>query len=165
MNPLAPSRLVPLFMTQINETGDDELFLRHNSKGTNKNGLSFRGFIKILSVFHQSASLKEKLQCKFLFHIISNLSIFLVVVAFKVFDVDDDGRITEEELLAVLRLMVGTQLTEEELVEIVKKSIRAVNLNQADETSGITWDQFYLCLSHADIPHSMSLQCSSFTTT
>lgn len=60
-NPLAESRLIPMFMTQVNDKGNDSLFLE--KKRSQPEGLSFRGFIKILSVFHPSASVKEKLQC------------------------------------------------------------------------------------------------------
>jgi hypothetical protein len=65
-NPLAQTRLVPMFLNQINETGNDALFLAEK-KNQSGPGLSFKGFIKILSVFHPAASLKEKLQCTTMF--------------------------------------------------------------------------------------------------
>ncbi len=60
MNPLGSTRLVPLFLDKVNDDADDSLWL---DESVQRSGLSFRGFIKILSVFHPKASLKEKLQC------------------------------------------------------------------------------------------------------
>lgn len=59
-NPLGPTRLLPIFMTQVSD-GAEGLFLERRREGPE--GLSFRGFIRILSVFHPAASVKEKLQC------------------------------------------------------------------------------------------------------
>ena len=45
------------------------------------------------------------------------------VVAFKVYDMDNDGYISNGELFQTLKLMVGTNLKDAELQQIVDKSI------------------------------------------
>lgn len=62
MNPLAPTRLIPLFMTQVNDSMDRELWLKEARSKAKE--VSLRGFIKILSVFHARASPAEKLLCR-----------------------------------------------------------------------------------------------------
>jgi len=40
-----------------------------------------------------------------------------VTVAFKMYDLDDDDSISREELLAVLHMMVGSNISEEQVKE------------------------------------------------
>ena len=45
------------------------------------------------------------------------------VVAFKVYDIDQDGYISNGELFQVLKTMVGNNLTDKQLQQIVDKTI------------------------------------------
>jgi len=45
------------------------------------------------------------------------------VVAFRIYDIDQDGYISNGELFQVLKTMVGNNLTEKQLQEIVDKTI------------------------------------------
>lgn len=99
MNPLVPTRLMAIIAPGGRE-------------------VSFKGFLQILSVFHPRASADEKLKCTFLYTFGPS---YPSLVAFKVYDIDDDGRIGESELTQVLQLMVGAHLTEEELSQVVKQ--------------------------------------------
>jgi len=49
----------------------------------------------------------------------------LVSVAFKVYDIDNDGFISNGELFQTLKLMVGSNLKDTELQQIVDKTIIA----------------------------------------
>lgn len=51
------------------------------------------------------------------------LSGVLCVVAFKVYDIDQDGYISNGELFQVLKTMVGNNLTDKQLQQIVDKTI------------------------------------------
>ena len=56
-------------------------------------------------------------QCVFLFQLI------LFLVAFKIYDIDKDGYIGNGELFQVLKTMVGNNLTDKQLQQIVDKTI------------------------------------------
>ena len=47
----------------------------------------------------------------------------LFAVAFRIYDIDQDGFISNGELFQVLKTMVGSNLTEKQLQEIVDKTI------------------------------------------
>ena len=49
----------------------------------------------------------------------------MVSVAFKVYDIDNDGFISNGELFQTLKLMVGSNLKDTELQQIVDKTIIA----------------------------------------
>lgn len=75
-------------------------------------------------------------------------------VAFRIYDVDDDGVISRDELMTVLRLMVGDNLTQDELDEITSRTISAVNF----ESDTIKWEDFYSAMSCIDVRRLMSLK-------
>ena len=49
-------------------------------------------------------------------------------VAFRMYDLDGDEKISKEELLAVLTMMVGANISEEQLMSIAERTI-----HEADE--------------------------------
>ena len=49
--------------------------------------------------------------------------VFVLQVAFKVYDIDGDEYISNGELFQVLKMMVGNNLTEDQLQQIVDKTI------------------------------------------
>lgn len=52
-----------------------------------------------------------------------SLRLFLFKVAFKVYDMDRDGYISNGELFMVLKMMVGNNLKDTQLQQIVDKTI------------------------------------------
>lgn len=74
---------------------------------------------------------------------------------------DDDGLVTEEELQAVLKLMVGTALTEEELAEVLLRTLEAVD--GTGEAGQVRWEDFLLAMSHVDVKRLMSLRYPACT--
>ena len=50
-------------------------------------------------------------------------SIFFLLVAFRIYDMDNDGFISNGELFQVLKMMVGNNLKETQLQQIVDKTV------------------------------------------
>ncbi|MGH0126119.1 UNVERIFIED_CONTAM: hypothetical protein FKN15_025476 [Acipenser sinensis] len=55
--------------------------------------------------------------------------------AFQLYDQDKDGKISKSELLQVLRMMVGVQVTEEQLESITDRTIQEADLDGDDAIS------------------------------
>jgi serine/threonine-protein phosphatase 2B regulatory subunit len=62
----------------------------------------------------------------------------LYLVVFELFDFNKDGRICYEDLLINLKLLLGNSLNEEQLSEIVDKTIAEFSSDQ----KYITYDEF-----------------------
>ncbi|KAK2846547.1 hypothetical protein Q5P01_009546 [Channa striata] len=75
--------------------------------------------------------------------------------AFQLYDQDRDGKISRAELLQVLRAMLGTQVTEEQLQSIVQRAIQEVDLDKDD---AISFEEFKKSLEKVDIDHKMSIR-------
>jgi len=72
----------------------------------NADQVTFSRFVQTLSALHPRASQAEKLQ-----------------VAFKCYDVDQDGLITEADLFHVLKLLVGSNLDDGALQKVVQRTL------------------------------------------
>jgi len=70
------------------------------------NEVQFSEFISVLSTLSDKGTKEDKLK-----------------FAFQVYDIDGDGFISNGELFRVLKMMVGTNLTDAQLQQIVDKSI------------------------------------------
>ena len=55
--------------------------------------------------------------------------------AFKIYDMDNDGYITYEDLFQVLKLMVGSNLKDNQLQQLVNRTIRSADVNQDEKIS------------------------------
>ncbi|KAM6988263.1 calcineurin B homologous protein 2 isoform 1-T1 [Tautogolabrus adspersus] len=75
--------------------------------------------------------------------------------AFQLYDQDRDGKISREELLQVLRAMVGIQVTEEQLQSIAERAIQEADLDRDD---AISFDEFRKSLEKVNIDHKMSIR-------
>ena len=108
--------------------------------------VDFREFISGLSAFSSKGNKEEKLR-----------------FAFKVYDMDRDGYISNGELFLVLKMMVGSNLKDSQLQQIVDKTIMEadrdadgkisfeeftsmVEMNSADLTNSSKWSTRPLCL-------------------
>ncbi|XP_047191476.1 calcineurin B homologous protein 2 isoform X3 [Scophthalmus maximus] len=75
--------------------------------------------------------------------------------AFQMYDQDGDGKISREELLQVLRAMLGMQVTEEQLQSIGERAIRETDLDGDD---AIGFDEFRKSVEKMNIDHMMSIR-------
>jgi serine/threonine-protein phosphatase 2B regulatory subunit len=100
--------------------------------------VNFKEFISALSVFNARGDKNAKLE-----------------FAFKVYDIDNDGFISNGELFKVLKMMVGNNLSDVQLQQIVDKTIL-----EADEDGDgkISFQEFSKVLSHTDLDNKMTIR-------
>jgi len=72
--------------------------------------VDFQEFVGGLSAFSSRGGREEKLKCTFMLVSGYEVNFILDLVAFKVYDVDRDGYISNGELFLVLKMMVGNNL-------------------------------------------------------
>jgi serine/threonine-protein phosphatase 2B regulatory subunit len=90
--------------------------------------INFKQFVSTLSVFSPKAPRAEKVKSTYQCNASSTCTqSTLLPVAFKVYDVNGDGFVTDDDLLYVLKLMVGDNLAEDQLKAIVKRTITAAD--------------------------------------
>eukprot|EP00732_Lithocolla_globosa_P007624 Lithocolla_globosa_v1_NODE_9925_length_654_cov_164.742905.p1 type:complete len:174 gc:universal NODE_9925_length_654_cov_164.742905:577-56(-) len=99
--------------------------------------IDFQEFIKGLSIFSNKSDKTEKLR-----------------FAFKVYDLDGDGFISNGELFQVLKTMVGDNLKEEQLQQIVDKSILEADKNGDGK---IDFQEFCDVVESGDFVHQFSV--------
>ena len=74
-----------------------------------------------------------------------NLARLLLLVAFKVYDMDRDGYISNGELFLVLKMMVGNNLKDGQLQQIVDKTIMEAD---KDGDGKLSFDEFVQMVSN-----------------
>lgn len=70
---------------------------------------------------------------------LDRIVILFLAGAFKVYDLNEDGFITQEELYSVLKLMVGKNLTDEQVQTIAKSTLQRAD---KDKDGKISLDEF-----------------------
>jgi len=80
--------------------------------------------------------------------------IYILLVAFKVYDMDRDGFISNGELFLVLKMMVGNNLRDQQLQQIVDKTIMEADL---DEDGKISFEEFMKVVEDSNIAQTMSI--------
>ncbi|KAK0727369.1 hypothetical protein B0T26DRAFT_694289 [Lasiosphaeria miniovina] len=98
--------------------------------------VDFQEFVSGLSAFSSKGNKEQKLK-----------------FAFKVYDIDRDGYISNGELFIVLKMMVGSNLKDQQLQQIVDKTIMEADL---DRDGKISFEEFTRMVEHTDVV-SMSM--------
>ncbi|XP_007949997.1 calcineurin B homologous protein 2, partial [Orycteropus afer afer] len=75
--------------------------------------------------------------------------------AFQLYDLDRDGKISRHEMLQVLRLMVGVQVTEEQLESITDRTVQEAD---EDGDGAVSFLEFVKSLEKMDIEQKMSIR-------
>lgn len=99
--------------------------------------VDFQEFVSGLSAFSSKGNKEQKLQ-----------------FAFKVYDIDRDGYISNGELFIVLKMMVGSNLKDQQLQQIVDKTIMEADL---DKDGRISFEEFTKMVENTDVSMSMTL--------
>lgn len=102
--------------------------------------VDFQEFVSGLSAFSSKGNKEEKLR-----------------FAFKVYDIDRDGYISNGELFIVLKMMVGTNLKNDQLQQIVDKTIMEAD---KDHDGKISFEEFMEMVENTDVSMSMTLSMS-----
>ncbi|KAJ3332081.1 hypothetical protein HDU76_001344 [Blyttiomyces sp. JEL0837] len=110
--------------------------------GDGTGDVDFKEFISGLSAFSSKGNKEEKLR-----------------FAFKVYDMDRDGFISNGELFLVLKMMVGNNLRDNQLQQIVDKTIMEADL---DMDGKISFDEFSKVVENTDIARQMTLENDRF---
>ena len=85
---------------------------QYMSNNNEKEAISFETFIKVIDIFKNS---KTEKQYKFMYDL---------------FDFDKDGKISNEDMLINFKLLLGNSLNEEQIIEIVDKTITEYSSDQ-----------------------------------
>merc|ERR1712193_455113 len=99
--------------------------------------VDFQEFVSGLAAFSSKGSKEEKLK-----------------FAFKVYDIDRDGYISNGELFIVLKMMVGSNLKDGQLQQIVDKTIMEAD---GDKDGTISFEEFTKMVENTDVSMSLTL--------
>jgi Ca2+-binding EF-hand superfamily protein len=106
---------------------------------TDGNGeVDFKEFIQGVSQFSVKGDKESKLR-----------------FAFSIYDIDRDGFIANGELFQVLKMMVGNNLKDSQLQQIVDKTIMYAD---KDEDGKISFEEFCAMVGHTDVHKFTNLQ-------
>lgn len=75
--------------------------------------------------------------------------------AFKMYDLDNDDKVSRDELLAILHMMVGANISEEQLTSIAERTIMEADQN-GDQM--ISFEEFCKALERTDVEQKMSIR-------
>ena len=85
---------------------------QHMSDSKENDRINFETFIKLLDIFKNN---KTEEQYKFMYNL---------------FDYDKDGKISSEDMLINFKLLLGSSLTEEQILEVIDKTINEYSTDQ-----------------------------------
>ncbi|XP_041090651.1 calcineurin B homologous protein 1-like [Polyodon spathula] len=114
--------------------------------------IDFNSFVRTLACFRPvEESQKKELNSPEPINSRTNKLMF----AFQLYDQDKDGKISNYELLQILRMMVGVQVTEEQLENITDRTIQEADL---DGDNAISFEEFKKSLEKMDVEHLLSIR-------
>ncbi|XP_048378602.2 calcineurin B homologous protein 2 isoform X2 [Stegostoma tigrinum] len=117
-----------------------------------KQTLDFRSFIRILACFRPTV--KNKFADPNAPEPINSRNNKLQF-AFQLYDLDRDGKISREELIQVLRMMLEAQVTDDQLESITDRTIQEADL---DGDGAISFEEFRKSLENINLEHKMSIR-------
>lgn len=113
---------------------------------TEVEGVNFRQFMRTLARFRPIKS-KETSDL--------NSREEKLKFAFKMYDLNKDNKISRDELLQVLHMMVGANISEEQLGSIADRTILEADL---DHDGSISFDEFCKVMEKVDVEQKMSIR-------
>jgi len=109
--------------------------------------VNFPDFVRVLAHFRPIKKNVEKNKM--------NSRVEKLRFAFRMYDLDGDDKISKEELLAVLTMMVGANISEDQLVSIAERTIMEAD---DDKDNLISFDEFCKVLERTDVEQKMSIR-------
>ncbi|XP_072164995.1 calcineurin B homologous protein 1-like [Diadema setosum] len=116
--------------------------------GSESDQINFRQFMRTLALFRPYKKKRDGEEALNTRHNKLNF-------AFKMYDVDSDGKIARDELLVLLHMMVGSNITEEQLSAIADRTITEADL---DNDGQISFEEFESALEKSEVEHMMSIR-------
>lgn len=127
------------------------LFLPIDAPGTDSAECSFTKFCEILSHFRPTNSKTKDSD--------PNSRVAKTGLVFDIFDKDKSGRLTRNELLDILRLMVGKNISEEQLYAIAERAIVEAKQNlDGKQEVGLCLEDFMNAMKSTEIDAKMSVR-------
>ncbi|XP_052618519.1 calcineurin B homologous protein 2 isoform X2 [Peromyscus californicus insignis] len=116
--------------------------------------VDFAGFARVLAHFRpvdeEDATIRDPKQPEPL-----NSRMNKLRFAFQLYDLDRDGKISRNEMLQVLRLMVGVQVTDEQLESITDRTVQEAD---EDGDGAVSFMEFTKSLEKMNIEQKMSIR-------
>ena len=100
--------------------------------------VDFREFVRALAIFSNDCSKQEKM-----------------LFTFKIYDIDGDGKISNKDLFQTLQIMVGSNLTDVQLQQIVDKTFIEAD---TDRDGYISFPEFEKVVNDSDFGDKLTLQ-------
>jgi len=119
----------------------------YESKNGDDDKVDFKDFVRVLAHFRP---IKKNTELNKL-----NTRMEKLHFAFRMYDLDGDDKISKQELLAVLTMMVGQNISTEQLVSIAERTIMEADLDKDDL---ISFEEFAHVLEKTDVEQKMSIR-------
>jgi len=119
----------------------------YESKNGEEDKVDFKDFVRVLAHFRPIKKNAEKNKL--------NTRMEKLHFAFRMYDLDGDDKISKEELLAVLTMMVGANISPEQLLSIAERTIMEADTDKDDL---ISFDEFAKVLERTDVEQKMSIR-------
>jgi len=119
----------------------------HESKNGDEDKVDFKDFVRVLAHFRPIKKNMEKNKL--------NTRMEKLHFAFRMYDLDGDDKISKEELLAVLTMMVGANISAEQLISIAERTILEAD---EDKDDLISFEEFAKVLERTDVEQKMSIR-------
>merc|ERR1712165_149238 len=146
INPLGDS-IVHAFFRDGRSSDVTHDYSPEKGAGADRDVVNFCDFVRVLAHFRPLKKNMEKNKL--------NSRQEKLKFAFRMYDLDGDDRISKEELLAVLTMMVGDNITEEQLNSIAERTIMEAD---DDKDGFISFDDFCKVLERTDVEQKMSIR-------
>uniref|UniRef100_A0AAF5CVJ0 EF-hand domain-containing protein n=1 Tax=Strongyloides stercoralis TaxID=6248 RepID=A0AAF5CVJ0_STRER len=143
----------------INPLGDRIIDAFFRDKGEREEHITFKDFVTVMAHFRPVLgkkndginSRREKLRCKLIFYCKKLYSL----VSFSMFDLNKNGFITREEFKVILNMMVGNNITTDQLECIADRTITEADTNNDGK---ISFEEFCKAMDKTDIEQRMSIR-------
>merc|ERR1711872_296145 len=119
----------------------------YESKNGDDDKVDFKDFVRVLAHFRP---IKKNIDLNKM-----NSRMEKLHFAFRMYDLDGDDRISKQELLAVLTMMVGQNISTEQLISIAERTIMEADLDKDDL---ISFEEFAQVLDKTDVEQKMSIR-------
>ncbi|PFX16962.1 calcineurin B homologous protein 1-like [Stylophora pistillata] len=135
-----------LAINPIGERIIDAFFMNEDSKESGEETCNFRQFVRTLAHFRPFEQSKENPL---------NTREKKLQFTFKIYDLDNDGKISKDDLMQVLHMMVGRNISDEQLGGIADRAISDADL---DKDGVISFEELKRVLENVDMNSKMSIR-------